>query len=280
MGGNGAPALPAGFDFVVQSDHFHPWLSDHSDSPFAWATLGAVATSTRRVRIGTLVTCPIGRYHPALVAQAAATVQELAEGRFFLSVGAGEQLNEHVTGQPWPPVDVRHEMLEEAIGIIRQLWEGGWVTHRGPHFTVADARLFTLPSTPPEVLVAASGSASQELAARHGDGLVGIEPDPALVEGYRAQASGDGGRTLGQVAFAYDPEDPDRAEEQAMRFRFGALGWPAMAELPNVTSFDSATAHVTPDQVVGELVVTGTDPQVYADAVAEFLAAGYEDLLR
>lgn len=152
------------------------------------------------------------------------------------------------------------------------------MTHRGPHFTVADARLFTLPSTPPEVLVAASGSASQELAARHGDGLVGIEPDPALVEGYRAQASGDGGRTLGQVAFAYDPEDPDRAEEQAMRFRFGALGWPAMAELPNVTSFDSATAHVTPDQVVGELVVTGTDPQVYADAVAEFLAAGYDEV--
>jgi G6PDH family F420-dependent oxidoreductase len=141
-------AEQAGFEFAAISDHFHPWLPSQEHSPFAWSVLGAVAHATDRIELATMVTCPIMRYHPAIVAQMAATTAVLSVERFTLGLGAGERLNEHVVGAGWPPVDVRHEMLREAIVIMRRLWAGGYVTHRGDHFTVEDARVFDLPETP------------------------------------------------------------------------------------------------------------------------------------
>jgi G6PDH family F420-dependent oxidoreductase len=153
-------AEEAGFDFVEISDHYHPWLFSHDHSGFAWSILGTIAAGTKRIELATGVTCPFLRYHPAIVAQAAATTALLCDGRFTLGVGAGERLNEHVVGRGWPAAGVRHEMLREALEIIRLLWSGGYRSYRGRHLTLEDARVFDLPDTPPRIAVAAGGSPS------------------------------------------------------------------------------------------------------------------------
>lgn len=269
-------AEEVGFDALVMSDHFHPWLDSHSDSPFAWSVLGAVACATRRVRLGTLVTAPTFRYHPAIIAQASATVACMSDGRFTLALGSGERLNEHVVGAPWPSVDVRHEMLEEAVEIITRLWSGGYHSYRGRHLQLDSARLFTLPAEPPGLAVAVSGPQSIALAARNGAAMVAVEPDAGLVERYRAEAGPDG-RCVGQVALSYDA-DQAAAEEQAMRFAFGATGWKVMSELPNVVNFEAAVASVRPEDVVGKLVACGPDPAPHAEAIRRFVDAGFDEV--
>jgi G6PDH family F420-dependent oxidoreductase len=268
-------AEAAGFDFLVISDHFHPWLHSHTDSPFAWSVLGAVADRTERVELATLVTCPMIRYHPAIIAQAAATIAIMSEGRFTLSVGAGENLNEHVVGRGWPPVHIRHEMLAESVEAMRQLWTGQWTTYRGQHITVEDAKLYTLPPQPPHVLVAASGPASAALAGRIGDGVVAVQPDPDLVTRFRA-TGGEGKRTHGQVPLSYD-RDEARARKLAMRFRFGIPGWKVMAELPNPVNFEAAVTTVR-EEDIAEMVPCGSDPQAHAQAVRQFVDAGFEEV--
>src|SRR5205085_2323261 len=168
---NAVAAEEAGFDFVTISDHFHPWLFSQGQSPFAWSVLGAIAERTEQVEIVTAVTCPIIRYHPAIIAQAAATVAVMSDGRFGLGVGAGEQLNEHVVGEGWPAPDVRHDMLAEAVEVMRLLWRGGVQRHHGDYYDVQDAQLFTLPDRAPEIYVAGGGPRALELAARIGDGM-------------------------------------------------------------------------------------------------------------
>jgi G6PDH family F420-dependent oxidoreductase len=150
-------AEEAGFDFVEISDHYHPWLFSHDHSGFAWSVLGAIAARTGRIELATGVTCPFLRYHPAIVAQAAATTAVLSDGRFTLGVGAGERLNEHVVGRGWPAASVRHELLREALEIIRLLWSGGYQSYQGRHLTLEDARVFDLPDTPPRIAVAIGG---------------------------------------------------------------------------------------------------------------------------
>ncbi|HWB72816.1 MAG TPA: TIGR03557 family F420-dependent LLM class oxidoreductase [Egibacteraceae bacterium] len=268
-------AEDAGFDLAVISDHFHPWLDSHSDSPFAWSVLGAVAERTQRLQLATLVTCPTIRYHPAIIAQAAATVAILSDGRFTLGVGAGENLNEHVVGHGWPPVDVRHEMLEEAVEAMRLLWRGDYCSFRGKHVTVVDARLYTVPDQPPPVAVAASSSESLKLAARIGDALVGVEPDPDLVSGFE-RAGGLGKRKIGQVPLSYDVDEAE-ARRLAMRFKFAVPGWKVMAELPNPVSFEAATATVREDDVAG-IVACGPDPDAHVAAISDFVAAGFEEV--
>jgi G6PDH family F420-dependent oxidoreductase len=266
-------AEDAGFDFLGISDHFHPWLSSHTDSPFAWSVLGAVAERTSRVGLMTLVTCPYLRYHPAIVAQAAATVQVMSGGRFTLGVGAGEELNEHVVGLGWPPVDVRHDMLTEAIEACRLLWQEGFHTYRGEYVVVEDARLFTLPDAPPDVLVAGSGPASRRLAVEHGQGLVLTEPDADLVKAYRQESDG---RVVGQFPVAYDT-DQARAEDAARQFSFGIPGWKVMAELPSVTSFDALVAAL-PEDATRETVTTGPDPGPYVETAQQWVEAGVDEI--
>ena len=268
-------AEDAGFDFAVISDHFHPWLSTHTDSPFAWSVLGAVAHATTDLDLTTLVTCPFLRYHPAVIAQAAATVQLLSDGRFTLGVGAGERLNEHVVGRGWPSVDVRHEMLRESIEAIRALWDGGFTTYRGEHVTVEDAKLFSLPDEEPEIAVAASGPESLGIAVEHGDAMVAIEPDAALVEEFRDRHGGDGW-VIGQVPMAWDP-DEDAAREMAMRFAFGMPGWKVMAELPNTVNFDAAVGTVREDDVTAQVGV-GPDPANHLERINAFVDAGFDEI--
>src|SRR5215212_9312485 len=173
---NAARAEEAGFTFALISDHFHPWTGTQGESPFVWAVIGGIAQATQRLRLGTGVTGPTIRMHPAIVAHASATAAAMMPGRFFLGVGYGENLNEHVLADRWPPVRARLDMLEEAIEIIRELWTGKLVSHRGRHYEVANARLYTTPDEPPELYVAAGGEASAKLAGKVGDGLVLASP--------------------------------------------------------------------------------------------------------
>lgn len=142
---NARAAEEAGSSFALISDHFHPWIERHPHSPFVWGVLGAIAQATDKLVVGTGVTCPTFRTHPAIIAHAAATAADLMPGRFFLGVGTGENLNEHILGGAWPEWEVRAEMPEEAVEVIRELWRGKVTSHRGRHYTVQNARLYTLP---------------------------------------------------------------------------------------------------------------------------------------
>src|SRR3982751_1270351 len=206
-------AEAAGFSFALISDHFHPWVDAQGHSPFVWSVIGAIAHATERLELGTGVTCPTIRIHPAIVAQASATTAAMMRGRFFLGVGTGENLNEHVTGARWPLAWERLEMLEEAVEVIRKLWSGDEITHRGEHYTVEQARLYTLPDEPPELYVAASKPQAAEVAGRIGDGFISTAPDDELVSAFE-DAGGSGKPKIGMIHVAYD-EDEEAGHERA-----------------------------------------------------------------
>ncbi len=263
----------AGFTFALISDHFHPWISAQGHSPFVWTTLGGIAQATGSIRVGTGVTCPLIRQHPAIVAQAAATVACMMPGRFFLGVGTGENLNEHVTGARWPLPFERLEMLEEAVGVIRKLWSGEEITHRGRHYTVAEARLYDVPETQPDIFVAAAQRQAAELGGRIGDGLISTSPDEGIVSGFES-SGGKGKPKLGMMHVAYD-QDAQAALERAHRL------WPNTAlagsggqELPAPRDFEAAAANVTPEDMA-EQTPHGPDPEPYLDQIRAFDEAGF-----
>jgi coenzyme F420-dependent glucose-6-phosphate dehydrogenase len=267
-------AEEAGFDFAMISDHFHPWTDTQGESPFVWGVLGAVAQATERLRFGTGVTCPLVRIHPAIVAQAAATIAALMPRRFFLGVGTGENLNEHITGERWPPLGVRREMLEEAVEVIRLLWQGGLRSHRGPHYTVENARIYTLPEAPPPIMVAAAGPEAATLAGRIGDGLVGIAPDPEIVDAF-ARAGGAGKPRIAQVHVCF-------GEDEAEARRIAFEQWPNVAltgqlgqELPLPAHFEQAVAPLR-EEDVAEKVVCGPDASAHIAQIREYLDAGFD----
>jgi G6PDH family F420-dependent oxidoreductase len=266
-------AEEAGFEFAFVSDHFHPWIDRQGHSPFVWPVLGGIARATQRISVGTGVTCPILRVHPAHVAQAAATVADMMPGRFMLGVGTGENLNEHILGQRWPSASERLEMLEEAIELIRKLWEGEIVTHRGPHFTVEDARLYTVPEELPPIVVAAGAPAAAELAGRAGDGLCSTSPSREIVEAYE-QAGGDGPR-YGQLTVCW-AEDEDEARRTAHElWPNAALEGPLTQELPLPAHFEEAAAMVTEDDTA-ERIVCGPDLDRHLEGVRMFADAGFD----
>ncbi|MDG3010802.1 TIGR03557 family F420-dependent LLM class oxidoreductase [Rhodococcus sp. D2-41] len=269
-------AESAGFDFVEISDHYHPWLHSHGHSPFAWSVLGAIAARTDTLELATGVTCPFLRYHPAIVAQAAATVALLSEGRFTLGLGAGERLNEHVVGEGWPSAAVRHRMLEESIEIIRLLWEPGFHSYRGDHLTLDHARVFDLPPTPPPIVVAAGGPGSAGLAARCGDGLFCTEASEELVGSYRTDG-GEGPR-YAEVPLAWAESDEAALASAHRLMRFGALGWKVQAELPDEDGFEAASRYVRPEDMA-PTTGYGPDPQAHLAALQQFAAAGFDHLV-
>lgn len=266
----------AGFDFVEVSDHYHPWLSDTPHSGFAWSMLAAIAAKTDRIELGTGVTCPTMRYHPAIIAQAAATTALLADGRFFLGVGSGENLNEHVVGRPWPSVDVRHDMLREALEIIRLLWQGGYQSYDGRYLQLSDARVFDLPAELPPIAMAAGGARAARLAAELGDGIFATEPDATLLQAY-ADAGGSG-RRFAEVPLSWAPDEQAAAASAHQKFRFGLTGWKVQAELPNPVNFDAATAFITEDHLREEFGC-GPDVERHVAVAQDFVDAGYQDLV-
>ncbi|MFH9938027.1 LLM class F420-dependent oxidoreductase [Streptomyces murinus] len=269
-------AEEAGFDFSVISDHYFPWLRAQGHSPYAWSVLGAAAQATSRIPLMTYVTCPIRRYHPAVVAQKAATVQLLSEGRFRLGLGAGENLNEHVVGGGWPPVDVRHEMLEEAVEIIRALFGGEHVTHHGRHYQVESAKLWDVPEQLPPIGIAVSGEQSCRLAGERGDLLIATEPKPELLAAFDRHG-GRGKPRVGQLPVSYDPDRDTAVKRAHAQFRWFGLGWKVNAELPHPDSFESATRFVTPDDVAAS-IPCGDDPDAFVEAVRPYARAGFEEL--
>ena len=265
-----------GFDFAVISDHYFPWLDAMGHSPYAWAVLGAAATVTDRIDLMTYVTCPIKRYHPAVVAQKAATVGLLADGRFTLGLGAGENLNEHVTGGGWPPVNVRHEMLAEAVEIISSLMGGDYVNFRGRHFEVDSAKLWDRPPTPVPLALAVSGPDSCELAGRRADAMIAVEPDRALHEMFDS-AGGCGKPRIGQIPVCYDPDRNAAVRRAHELFRWFGGGWKVNAELPGTAAFAGASQFVRPDDVA-ESIPCGSDVDEFVSAIRDFAAAGFTDV--
>jgi G6PDH family F420-dependent oxidoreductase len=269
-------AEQAGFEFEVISDHYSPWLDSQGHAPNAWATLGAVAYATERVDLMTYVTCPLMRYHPAVVAQQAATVDLLSEGRFLLGLGAGENLNEHVIGEGWPPANVRHEMFEEALQIIRDLFEGGYVDFVGDYYRVDSAKLWDLADQPPKIGVAVSGEQSAALAGEFADAMIAVEPEAELGEMFD-KAGGSGKRRIGQVPICWDPSRDAAIKRAHDQFRWFGGGWKVNAELPGTSAFAGATQFVRPEDVA-ESIPCGPDVQAHVDAVKEFVAAGFTDV--
>ncbi|GAA4901431.1 G6PDH family F420-dependent oxidoreductase [Stackebrandtia albiflava] len=266
----------AGFDFAEMSDHYHPWLDVQGHSPFAWTVLGAIAVKTERLGLATGVTCPTVRYHPAIIAQAAATLGLVSGGRFVLGLGSGERLNEHVVGQGFPAVEERHELFREALEIIRLLWRGGYRSYRGTHLKLEDARVFDLPETPPLIAVAAGGARAARIAGELGDGLFTTEPRADLVAHYR-EAGGNGPR-YAEVAVAWAPDEQTAVRAAWETTRWAVTGWKVMAELPNPVNFEAAAATVREDDI-REKLACGPDPQRYIAAVQEYVDAGYDHIV-
>lgn len=271
---NARRAEEAGFRFALIADHYHPWIDAQGQSPFVWSVLGAIARETSTLRVGTGVTCPIMRIHPAVIAQAAASTAELFGDRFFLGLGSGERLNEHVVARRWPPIGERLDMLQEAIEVIRTLWQGEVVTHRGRFYEVEEARIYTLPEQPVPIYVAASGKRAARIAGSLGEGLIAVAPEEGLVDAFEKA----GGATRPKYAQAHVcwAESVEKATDTMMRF------WPTNsipgvlnAELSTPAQFEAAVSMVRPDDF-GDDVALGPDPERHLQVIRSYVDAGFD----
>ena len=267
-------AESAGFGYALISDHFHPWSDKQGSSPFVWAVLGAIAATTKRLRVGTGVTCPIMRIHPAIVAQASATVACLMPGRFFLGVGSGESLNEHIVGQTWPPPDMRQDMLEEAIDVLRTLHGGGEKSHYGRFFQVHDARIYNLPEQPLPIYVAAAGRSAAKLAGRVGDGLICTSPSAESAEEFAANG-GAGKPRIGQLTVCWARSEREAVRTALEYWPVAGLSGQFKNELPRVAYLEQAAKSVSEDTIRKE-ILCGPDAQAHLEAIAEFVRAGFD----
>jgi G6PDH family F420-dependent oxidoreductase len=267
-------AEQAGFTHALISDHFHPWTSAQGHSPHVWSVLGGIAQVTERIAVGTGVTCPLIRQHPVVVAHAAATVACMMPGRFFLGVGTGENLNEHVVGAGWPAPDARVEMLEEAIVVIRALWTGEETTIRGRFYEVEGARLYTAPDAPIPLMVAAGKPRAARLAGRLGDGLVSVAPDRDLVRGFE-RAGGGGKPRYGQLTVCWDESEETARRTALAQWPNAGVPGDLSQELPLPEHVEQAASLVR-EEDIAEKVVCGPDPGRYAEAIAQFADAGFD----
>jgi G6PDH family F420-dependent oxidoreductase len=269
-------AEQAGFEGLWISDHFHPWNEEQGHSPFVWSTIGAIAEATSAMSLTTAVTCPTTRVHPAIIAQAAATSAVLLEGRFSLGLGTGEALNEHILGDRWPAVDQRLEMLEEAVEVIRLLWQGGMQSHRGRHYRVENARVYDLPERLPPILISGFGPKATRLAGKIGDGFCTVTPEKEAVELFRAEG-GQGKLVAGGLKACW-AEDAAAARATAHRL------WPneqlpgELAQiLPTPAHFEQANELVT-EEMVAEVIPCGPDLELHLDAIKRYEQAGFDEL--
>ena len=268
-------AEEAGFEHLVISDHFHPWVDEQGNAPFVWSVIGGIASTTSRIRLGTGVTCPLMRIHPAIVAQAAATSAAMMPGRFFLGVGTGEYLNEHILGDKWPRPDVRLEMLEEAVDVMRALWGGEVETYRGDHYTVEQARLYTVPDEPPPLVVAAAAPNAARLAGEKGDGLMTTAPDAEVVKEF--EAAGGSGPRYGKVTGCFAPSREEALTLTRKRWPNMALGGSLSQDLALPRDFEAASQTVREEDLEDALVL-GNDPGAWQAKIDEWRDAGFTHL--
>jgi coenzyme F420-dependent glucose-6-phosphate dehydrogenase len=269
-------AEETGFSFAMISDHFHPWIDHQGQSSFVWSILGGLAQVTKRIKLGTAVTCPTMRIHPAIIAQAAATAAAMLEGRFMLGLGSGENLNEHIFADHWPETDVRQAMLEEAVEVIRQLWQGGQQSHYGCYYTVENARIYTLPDSLPPILIAAAGPKAAELAGRIGDGLISTAPDRDVAEQFD-RAGGSAKPRYAEMTVCW-AEDEKKARQTAFEC------WPNVAMKGELTQVLPVPAHfeqaakMLKEEDIAQEIVCGPDPARYIDDLKEYEEAGFTNV--
>ncbi len=275
--GYAVAADEAGFDFEVCSDHYSPWLTSQGHAPYAWSVLGAVAQATSRVELETYVTCPIIRYHPAVVAQKAATLQLLSEGRFILGLGSGENLNEHITGEGWPPIAQRQDMLVEAATIIRELQSGDLVTWEGDYFRVDSARVWDAPKGGVPIAIAVSGAKAVAQFAPLADHLVAVEPESDLIKAWDHEKGSANTRKIGQVPICWDSDEQRAIKRAHDQFRWFAGGWAVNADLPTPAGFEGASTFVRPEDVAKQ-IPCGPDLDAAVQAVQPFWEAGFTDV--
>jgi G6PDH family F420-dependent oxidoreductase len=268
-------AEQGGFESLWISDHYHPWNDAQGQSAFVWSVLGAIAVRTERVRCYTAVTAPTVRIHPAVIAQAAATTQVMFGGRFGLGVGSGEALNEHILGDAWPTADVRIEMLEEAVEVMRALWTGEVVRHRGRHYTVDTARIYTLPEQGVPVMVSGFGPKATEVAARIGDGYVSTSPDSELVSLYRKNGGSGPAQAGVKVCWAADAAEAKRTVHRLWANQ--AIPGEAAQVLPTPQHFEQVSELVTEDAAV-EGIAHGPDVASYVESVKTYVDAGFDEV--
>jgi len=268
-------AQEAGFEALWISDHYHPWNDAQGQSGFVWGVIGALSQAVD-LPIGTAVTCPTTRIHPAVVAQAAATAAVQTGGRFTLGVGTGEALNEHILGDAWPPAKVRRDMLEESVEVMRKLWTGETVHHRGKYYTVDSARIYTRPEQPVPVYVSGFGPAAVKLAGRIGDGYVGMSPEADLVDLYR-ESGGQGKVVQGGYKVCWGRDRDEAVKTAHARWANEALPGELAQVLPQPRHFEQASTLVTPD-MVGDMVVCGDDADAHVEQLQRFVDAGYDEI--
>jgi G6PDH family F420-dependent oxidoreductase len=266
-------AEEAGFTFAMLSDHYHPWLTEQGQSPFVWSVIGSIAQATTRLRVGTGVTCPLMRMHPAIVAQAAATAAALLPERFMLGVGTGENLNEHIFGDYWPPGATRRAMLEEAVALIRRLWQGGLRSHHGPYFTVENAQLYTLPELLPPVLIAASGTRSAHMAGWLGDGLITVGVHAKLVDRFIA-AGGAGKPRYTELSVCWAPEEAEARRLAHAQWPIAGMQGALLSDLRLPSHFAQAANTITEEEIA-QTVICGPDPARHIAAITQAAEAGY-----
>ena len=268
-------AEEAGFESLWISDHYHPWVGEQGQSPFVWSVIGGLSQVTS-LPVTTAVTCPTMRIHPAVIAQAVATSAVMLEGRFNFGIGTGENLNEHILGDRWPPTDVRLEMLEEAVEVMRLLWEGGTKTHYGKHYTVENAQIYTIPDEPPPVLVSGFGPKAARLAGKIGDGYVHVAPDAEMLGIFRESGGGEKVAHAGtKVCYGEDEAECRRLSHKIWPNE--SLPGELAQELPTVAHFEQATSIVTED-MVAQGVVCGPDPEQHKQNIQEYVDAGYDEV--
>jgi G6PDH family F420-dependent oxidoreductase len=266
-------AEETGLEFAMISDHFHPWTDSQGQSPFVWSVIGGISQATERIRLGTGVTCPTIRIHPAIVAHASATAASMMEGRFFLGLGTGENLNEHVVGEGWPAPDERLTMLEEAIEVIRLLWQGGYQTHRGEYFEVEQARLYTLPDESPDLALAAAKPLAAELAGRVADAFINTAPESEPIEQFES-AGGKEKPKYGQITGCWAGSEEEGAKTACEVWPNAALGGDLTYELPLPLHFEQATADVKPEDLA-EAIPCGPDADRWLEDIRAYEQAGY-----
>jgi G6PDH family F420-dependent oxidoreductase len=268
-------AEDAGFQGLWISDHYHPWNDEQGHSGFVWSTIGALSEATSAMKVTTAVTCPTLRIHPAVIAQAAATSAVMLEGRFALGLGSGEALNEHILGDHWPEAGERLEMLEEAVDVIRTLWQGGMQSRRGRHYRVENARIYDLPDQQPPILISGFGPNATTLAAKIGDGYCTVQPDGEEVKRFRD--AGGKGLVAGGMKVCWAPDEP-QARATAHRL------WPneqlpgELAQiLPTPAHFEQACELISEDMVAEE-VPCGPDLDLHLEAIRRYRDAGFDEL--
>ena len=270
-------AEAAGFDCAMSSDHFRPWGEAQGQSGFAWSWLGAALQATR-LPFG-VISAPGYRYHPAILAQAAATLCEMFAGRLWLALGSGQRLNEDITGLPWPEKAERNARLRECADIIRALFRGETVTHHG-RVTLVDGKLYSRPATPPLMLGAAVTEATAEAVGSWADGLLTISAKPdqlrKVVEAFR-RGGGEGKPLFMQVGLNWAPSEAEALQGAHEQWRTNVLGGEVNWELRSPADFDTATRFVRPEDM-RESVLISSDPGQHAAWLAEFIEIGFEEL--